>query len=98
MNEAVVEPWVVVAAMLAAPAIVFLVLYFILGRRTVVAGVVTAVLGTLAGAFLASAGSAMATSVDPSEAILRGAAIGFAGSAAAAAVVALLLRILRSKR
>lgn len=86
----------VAAALLAVPAVVFLVLYFVLGRRALVAGIVTAIAGAIAGAFLASAGSAMATSVDPNEAMLRGATIGLAGSAIAAAVVALVLRLLRA--
>jgi hypothetical protein len=84
-----------VAALLAVPAIVFLMLYFVLGRRAVVAGIVTAALGAAAGAFLASAGSAMATSVNPNDAMLQGAAIGFGGSAAVAMAVGVLLRVLR---
>lgn len=84
-----------VALLLAAPALLFLALYFLLRRRALVAGIVTAIAGAAAGAFLASAGSAMATSVDPADAMMRGAAIGFAGSAAAAVFVALLLRLFR---
>lgn len=84
-----------VAALLAVPAIVFLVLYFVLRRRAVVAGVATAVLGAAAGAFLASAGSAMATSVNANHAMMQGAAIGFGGSAVVATAVGVLLKVLR---
>jgi hypothetical protein len=84
-----------IGALLAMPAVVFLVLYFVLRRRAVVAGVVTAVLGAAAGAFLASAGSAMATSVNPNDAMLQGAAIGFAGSAVVAVAIGVLLRVMR---
>lgn len=82
----------VLGALATVPAIAFLALYFLTGRRAVVAAVATALAGSVAGAFLASAGSAMATSVDPHEAQLRGAAIGFAGSAAVAAGLAVGLR------
>lgn len=85
----------IVVVLLAAPAILFAVLYFLLGRRVWTAGVVTALVGAACAAFLVSAGSAMSTAVDPNEALLRGAAMGFAGSAVAAAVVAGLFRVLR---
>jgi hypothetical protein len=85
----------VIAALLAVPAVVFLILYFALGRRAVVAAVVTALIGAAAGAFFASAGSAMATAVDPNEALVRGAGIGFVGSAGVAGVLAFVLKLLR---
>lgn len=85
----------VVAALLAAPAVVFLILYFALGRRVLLAVAVTAVIGAAAGAFFASAGSAMASAVDPNEALLRGAGIGFVGSAGVAGVLAFALRLRR---
>lgn len=84
-----------IGTMLAVPAVAFLVLYFVLRRRSAVAGAITAIAGAAAGAFLASAGSAMATSVDPAVAMLRGAAIGFAASAAVAILLGFLLRVLR---
>jgi hypothetical protein len=84
-----------VGTLLAVPAVVFLVLYFVLGRRAMAAGVVTAIAGAAAGAFFASAGSAMATSVDPNDAMLRGAAIGFVASGVVAVVIAFVLRLLR---
>lgn len=84
-----------IGTMLAVPAVAFLVLYFVLRRRSAVAGAITAIAGAAAGAFLASAGSAMATSTDPQAAMLQGAAIGFAGSTAVAVVLGLLLRLLR---
>jgi hypothetical protein len=84
----------VIAALLAVPAVVFLILYFALGRRAVVAAVVTALIGAAAGAFFASAGSAMATAVDPNEALVRGAGIGFVGSAGVAGVLAFVLKLL----
>jgi hypothetical protein len=66
-----------------------------LGRRAVLAAVVTALIGAAAGAFFASAGSAMATAVDPNEALVRGAGIGFLGSAGVAGVLAVVLKLLR---
>lgn len=84
-----------IGALLAVPALMFLILFFALGRRLAIAGVVTAITGGVAGAFLASAGSAMATSVDPNEAMLRGAVIGFAGSATVAIALGFVLRRLR---
>lgn len=84
-----------IGALLSVPAVVFLALYFALRRRAAVAGAITAVAGAAAGALLASAGSAMATSVDPAVAMLRGAAIGFAASAAVAILLGFLLRVLR---
>lgn len=85
----------IVGALAIVPAIVFLVLYFVTGRRAVMAASITALAGAAAGAFLSSAGSAMATSVDPNEAMLRGAVIGLVGSAVIASVLALVLRLLR---
>jgi len=85
----------VIGALLAVPAVVFLILYFVLGRRAVAAGVITTLASAAAGAFFASAGSAMATSVDPNEAMMRGAAIGAAGSALVAVVLGFVLRLLR---
>lgn len=85
----------IIAALAAVPVIAFLILYFALGRRAVLAAVVTALIGAAAGAFFASAGSAMATAVDPNEALLRGAGIGFIGSAGVAGVLAFVLRLLR---
>jgi hypothetical protein len=79
----------------AVPAILSFVPYFALGRRVVPAVIGTGVLGGTAAAFLASAGSAMATSVDPSEAMLRGAGIGFVAGATIAAVLNALLKALR---
>jgi hypothetical protein len=88
----------IIAALLAVPAAVFLLLYFLTGRRAVLAGIVTALAGAAAGAFLASAGSAMATAVDPNAAMLRGGLVGFAGSAAVALVVGLLMRLVAAGR
>lgn len=88
----------VIGALAAMPAIVFFVLYFLTGRRIVIAGAVTALAGAAAGAFLASVGSAMATSVNPNEALWRGAVIGLAGSAAVAAVLAAGLGAARTWR
>ena len=85
----------VIGVLLAAPAVVFFILYFLLGRRAIVAGIITALISAAAAAFLSSAGSAMATSVDPNEAMMRGAAIGFAGSAVVAFVLGFVLRLLR---
>jgi hypothetical protein len=90
-----VLPLAVVGALLAVPAIIFLVLYFALRRRVVLAGVATSVCGAALAAFLVSAGTAMASSVDPVAAALRGAAIGFAGSAAVSIVLGLVLRWMR---
>jgi hypothetical protein len=86
----------IVPVLLAVPAVIFLALYFLTGRRALVAGVATTLIGAAAGAFLASAGSAMATSVNPGAALLRGALIGFAGSAAVAAILTLAIRALRA--
>jgi hypothetical protein len=83
-----------VAGLAAVPAIIFLVFYFAFGRRAVLASVVTTSLGTAGGAFLASAGSAMATSVNQNDALLQGAAIGFGGSAIVTLAVGLLLKLL----
>jgi hypothetical protein len=85
----------IIAALLAVPAVVFLVLYFVLGRRVLLAVVVTAVIGAAAGAFFASAGSAMATAVDPNDALVRGAGIGFIGSVGVAGLLAFVLKLLR---
>jgi hypothetical protein len=85
----------VVGALLAVPAVLFLVLYFAFGRRAMAASVVVALVGASAGAFFASAGSAMATSVDPNEAMLRGAGVGFAASTVVAVIITLGLRALR---
>jgi hypothetical protein len=85
----------VIAALLVVPAVAFLILYFALGRRAVLAAVLTALIGAAAGAFFASAGSAMATSVDPNDALVRGAGIGFLGSAGVAGVFAFVMKLLR---
>jgi hypothetical protein len=85
----------IVGALLAAPAVVFFALHLVLGGRMLVAGVATAVLGSAAAAFLAVVGSAMATAVDPDEAMLRDAAIGLAGSGGVAAVVGAVITLLR---
>lgn len=85
----------VIAALLAVPAVAFLILYFAFGRRAVLAAVVTALIGAAAGAFFASAGSAMASAVDPNESLVRGAGIGFLGSAGVAGVLAFVLKLLR---
>ena len=87
-----------IAALLAVPAVLFLALYFVTGRRALVAGVATALAGGAAGAFLASAGSAMATAVNPNIAMLRGGLIGLAGSAVVALVVGLILRLVGVRR
>jgi len=81
--------------LLSAPAVAFLVFYFALRRRAVPAVVVTGILGGVVAAFLSSAGSAMATSVDPQDAMLRGAGLGFAASMAVAAALASALKYLR---
>jgi hypothetical protein len=85
----------IIAALLAVPAIAFLILYLALGRRVLLAVAMTAVIGAAAGAFFASAGSAMASAVDPNEALLRGAGIGFIGSAGVAGLLAFVLKLLR---
>jgi hypothetical protein len=85
----------IIAALSVVPAVTFLIFYFALGRRIVLAVVATALIGAAAGAFFASAGSAMATSVDPNDALLRGAGIGFIGSAGVAGVLAFVLKLLR---
>lgn len=87
-----------IGLLLGAPALVFIVLYFVFARRALVAGAATALLSAAAGAFLAAAGSAMATSVDPNEAMLRGAVIGLVGGAFVSIVLALLLTLLRRWR
>ncbi len=48
----------------------------LLGWRRLPALLVAGAMGAALGAFLASAGSAMATAVDPSDAVARGAALG----------------------
>ena len=88
----------VIAALLAVPAGLFLGIYFVSGRRALIAGAATALAGGAAGAFLASAGSAMATAVNPNTAMLRGGFIGLAGSAAVALVLGLILRLAGLRR
>jgi hypothetical protein len=88
----------IVAALLAVPAAVFLLLYVLTGRRTILAGTVTVLAGAAAGAFLASAGSAMSTAVDPNAAMVRGGLIGFAGSAAVALVLGIVVRLVAAGR
>jgi hypothetical protein len=85
----------IILGLLAVPAVVFLILYFVSGRRVLIAVIGTAVIGAAAGAFFASAGSAMATAVDPNEALLQGAGIGFLGSAGVAGVLTFVLKLLR---
>lgn len=75
--------------------LVFLVLYFALRRRAASVIILTGILGGLAAAFLSSAGSAMATSVAPNDALLRGAGIGSAASTVIAAALAAALKHLR---
>jgi hypothetical protein len=81
--------------LLLIPAILFLMFYFIMGRRAIVAGLITIVVSAAGGAFLASAAYAMATSVDPNAAMLRGAAFGAAGGVVVAGVLAFVLKLMR---
>lgn len=85
---------VLLAIGIVAPAMLFLIIYFAIGRKAIIAACVTAVSGACAGAFLAAAGSAMATSVNPNDAMLRGAVIGFFACAGIAAVLAVVIKLI----
>ncbi len=59
-----------------AGAIVFLAGYAVSGRRLIASVVITGLAGAAAGAFVASAASALASGVDPHVAVLRGGGFG----------------------
>lgn len=83
--------WLVLAVLALVPLIGFVVTYRISGRRYLPSILVAAVIGAAIGAFLASAGSAMATSVNPTTAMLRGGGMGLLGGAVVGGMIALVM-------
>lgn len=71
--------WMVLAVLSVIPLLAFAITFRLMGRRYQPAVLAAAITGALLGAFLASAGSAMATSVDPTTALLRGGGLGLLG-------------------
>lgn len=68
-----------------------------LTRRTLPAVLAAGLLGACMGAFFASAGSAMASAVQPKTALLRGGGIGLAGGIAVGLLAALVVTMWRRR-
>lgn len=86
--------WLVLAVLALLPWAGYAAALRLTGGRIGVAIATAAAVGAALGAFLASAGSAMATSVDPDAAMLRGAGYGLAGGALVGALAA-AMRLVR---
>jgi hypothetical protein len=84
--------WLVFAAFALVPLLGFAAAFRLSGGRYVPAVLVAAAVGAGLGAFLASAGSAMASAVDPTTAMLQGGGIGLLGGAALGGIAATLTR------
>jgi hypothetical protein len=68
-----------------------------LTRRTLPAVLAAGLLGACMGAFFASAGSAMASAVEPRTALLRGGGIGLAGGIGVGVLAALVVTLWRRR-
>ena len=92
--------WLLSVLILSVPAIVLMGLAFLLlGVRQWWGLMLAAIIGSmLAGMFIASAGSAMATAVDPDEALLRGALIGSGAGIVVGGLILLLARLVSDIR
>ena len=86
--------YIVVPVVLLIPALLGLLAGRAIFRRSRIAQVLGAGLGGAAtGAFFGSVSSAMATAVDPDQALLRGAGLGFVYGVAVGAILLLLLAL-----
>lgn len=90
--------WVMLGLLSLVPLAGFGIVYRLLRGRLVPAVVAAGVVGAVVAAFLASAGSAMATAVDPSTALLRGLGIGFLGGTAIGGAAATVVAAWRRRR
>lgn len=85
--------WLVLAVLALVPLLGFVATYRLSGRRWLPAVIVAALIGAALGAFLASAGSAMATSVNPTTAMLRGGGMGLLGGVTVGGVAAAVMAV-----
>ncbi len=86
--------WLSVVLILSVPAIVLMGLAFLLGVRQWWGLLLPAIIGSmLGGMFIASAATAMASAVDPQEALLRGALIGSGIGIVVGGLILLLARL-----
>jgi hypothetical protein len=87
--------WLVLSLLSLVPLVGFAITFRLSGGKLIPAVSAAGLVGALMGAFLASAGSAMATSVDPRTALFRGGGIGLFGGAALGGVAAALIVLKR---
>ncbi len=77
------------------PLATFALLYCFTRGGTIVAILGAGIVGAAIVGFISSAATAMASAYDPTSAVLRGVAIGFAGGVAVSGCAALVVRLLQ---
>lgn len=85
--------WLIFSVLALLPILGFVAAFKLSNGRYGFSVLIAAFVGGAVGAFLASAGSAMATVVSPSDALVRGGTIGFVAGGALGCLAAVYARV-----